>query len=318
MIALETMRTKLFILLTSALVFSGCTLPSFIQKKAGLTVSIANNEITSITLNGLDVGQAPFDSNDLKPGSYTIKLSPQNSSKPAYETNIALTSGLVTVVTWSFGSTPEESGGEIFELSKSSGGKTELSVVTNPDNIIVKVDGLSKGFSPLILDDLAVGSHNLTLSAPGYVERTTNPSLVKGYRVTVTSKLGREPETATPTATSGAALSPSPTPRPTATPNASPKASPKPSPTTTSTATQSGVIATTTTPPLPYVEVSTTETGWLRVRAEASGSSAELAKLAIGSKVPYLNETVSGWHKVDYQGGKQGWVSGQFAVIHSQ
>lgn len=316
----ETMFKKLFILLTATLVFAGCTLPSFAQKKAGLKVNIANAEPTSITLDGRDLGQAPYDSNDLKPGSYTLKLTPQNSAKPSYETSINLNSGLVTVVTWSFGATAEESGGEIFELSKSSGGKTELSVVTNPDNIIVKVDGQSKGFSPLTLDDLSVGSHSLTLTSPGYVERTSNPSLVKGYRVTVTSKLGREPETAVPTsqATQSAevAVAPSPSPRTTtASPKPSPKASPKVSPTPV--ASQSGVITTTTTPPLPYVEISSTETGWLRVRAEASASSAEVAKLGVGSKVPYI-ETTNGWHKVEYQTGKQGWVSGQFAVVHNQ
>lgn len=65
----------------------------------------------------------------------------------------------------------------------------------------------------------------------------------------------------------------------------------------------------------PYVEIGETGTGWLRVRAEASGSSAELVKIAVGSKVPYLNETVSGWHKIEYATGKQGWVSGKYATI---
>lgn len=315
--AQANMLKKLLFLLGSAFVLAGCSLPGALQKKAGLTVRIANDEPTSITLDNLDVGQAPYDSTDLKPGSYTLKLTPQNTSKPAYETNVTLTSGLVTVVTWSFGNTAEESSGEIFELAKSSGGKTELSIVTTPDNIIVKVDGQSKGFSPLILDDLAAGSHQLTLTAPGYVERTSNPKLEKGYRVTVTSKLGREPESTTPTPTPSTA-SATPSPSPSASPKTSASPKPSPSPTTTSTASQSGVITTTTTPAFPYVEIQTTETGWLRVRAESSGSSAEVAKLSSGSKVPYKGESVSGWHKVEYQTGKLGWVSGQYAVVHSQ
>lgn len=293
----------------STFFLSGCTLPS-LKTKAGFQVNIGGGEKANVFVDGTNVGQTPYNGNDLKPGRKTVKLVPEGPNKATYETTLTLSGGNVTVMTWTFGKTLDESGGEVFELSKASNkNKNELSIVTNPDNIIVKVDGQSKGFSPLILDDLAEGSHALTVTAPGYVERTSNPKLAKGYRLTATTKLAREPFDGTTNATPSAepTISPSPTPK------ISPKPTPKPTPTTS---TSSGTIKATADIPLPFVEITKTDTGWLRVRAEARSDGQELAKLDVGSKVPYLDETVSGWLKVEYQPGKQGWVSGQYAVVH--
>lgn len=305
----KVMFKRLSILLLSTLFLSACTLPSFVQKKAGLQISVTDNDQAAVFLDGINVGTTPYKADNLKSGSFALKLVPENKEKQTYETRITLSPGMFTVVTWSFGATLEQSGGEIYELAKiSSKNKAEFSIVTSPDNIVVKLDGQSKGFSPLILDDITEGSHTLTLTAPGYVERTSSPNLVKGYRLTVTTKLARETEVA-PTPEPSAAPSPSP--------SAKPKASATPKPSVSPAASSSGSVKATP-PPLPYVEIKETGTGWLRVRASADASAEELAKLDVGAMVPYLGETTSGWHKVEYVTGKQGWVSGQYAILHSQ
>ena len=311
-------RNKLLILIFSAFFLSGCTIPGLPQKKSGLQVNVMHDERASIFLDGMNAGQSPYKSEELKSGTYTLRIVPEDSSKQAYETTVKLGPGLLTVMNWSFGKTVEESGGEMFELVKlPSKNKTELSIVTNPDNIIVKVDGQSKGFSPLILTDLSEGNHALTLTAPGYVERTSNPKLMNGYRIIVTTKLAREPLATEPAeetpaeetepSTENSTSTASPTPKPSPTPKVTPKPSASPA--------ASGSAST---PDFPYVEISETSTGWLRVRAQASSTAEELAKLDVGTKVPYLDETVSGWHKVEYESGKEGWVSGQYAVIHKE
>jgi len=298
---------KIFLLVCTAVLLSACSAPSFFQKKAGLQIELTGEDKAEVFLNGSTVGTTPYEADNLKAGTYTVKLVPQDATKQPYETHVVLSPSLITGINWSFGATPDESGGDVFELSKISGKKAELSIITTPDNIVVRLDGQSKGFSPLILQELSEGEHALTLSAPGYVERTSAPKIMKGYRVTVTTKLAREAQSlfTTPVST----LSALPTPTPKATPKATPK---------TTTATGSATIKTQVTPPLPYVEVTQTPTGWLRVRAEASGASEEVAKLDVGVKVPYLNETTDGWHKVEYATGKTGWVSGQYAIVHSQ
>lgn len=307
------MFKKLVLIALSSLVLAGCSLELPGQKKAGLQVSISGGEKASVFVDGINVGQSPFIADNLKPGQRTVKLVPEALDRASYETNVSLTSGNVTVITWTFGKTLDESGGEIFELSKASkSNKSELSIVTNPDNINVKVDGQSKGLSPLILDDLSEGTHTLTLTAPAYIERTSSPRIVKGQRLTVTNKLAREPIAQTQTASDSSTpmLSPSPTPSPKSTPKVTPK------PTSSTSATSSGTIkASTVTPALPYVEIKETGEGWINVRKEAKYGKNILVQLDVGAKVPYLNETTGGWHKVEYQTGKQGWVSSQYAVL---
>lgn len=315
------MRLKklLFVAFTiglSALFLSGCTLPSF-NTKAGLQVSINGGEKANVFVDGTNVGQTPYSGDNLKPGRKTVKLVPETPNEATYETTLTLSSGNITVMTWTFGKTLDESGGEVFELSKASNrNKNELSIVTNPDNIIIKVDGQTKGLSPLILDDLAEGLHALTVAPPGYIERTSNPKLVKGYRLTVTSKLAREPfggvTNATPSATPLPATLSSPIPK--TSPNPTQRLTPATNATSSGT-TASGVISTSI-KTIPYIEINETGTGWLRVRDGADGNAQELTKLSVGSTVPYMNETLSGWLKVEYQTGKQGWVSGKYAVVH--
>jgi hypothetical protein len=205
---------KLFFLGLSSLFLSACTLPS-LNGKSGLQISVTGGEKANVFVDGNNVGQTPYMGEDIKPGRKTVKLVPESAGEATYETTLTLTPGNITVMTWTFGRTLDESGGEIFELSKASNkNKTELSIVTNPDNIIVKVDGQSKGFSPLVLDDVTEGAHALTVTAPGYIERTSNPKLVKGLRLTVTSKLAREPFSSEAASTSAIVT---PTPSPTAT-----------------------------------------------------------------------------------------------------
>lgn len=303
-----------FTLGLSSLFLAGCTLPSF-NTKAGLQISINGGEKANVFVDGNSVGQTPYNGDNLKPGRKTVKLVPESPNETTYETTLTLSGGNITVMTWTFGKTLDESGGEVFEFSKASNkNKNELSVVTNPDNIIIKVDGQTKGLSPLILDDLTEGLHALTVTAPGYVERTSNPKLVKGYRLTVTTKLAREPF--------GGAIDATPSATPIASPLPIPKTSPKPTPRSTSAtnATSSGTttngVISASIKTLPYVEIVDTGTGWLRVRDGADGNAQELTKLSVGSTVPYMNETLSGWLKVEYQTGKQGWVSGKYAVVH--
>jgi hypothetical protein len=292
-------------------------------------VAVSGSDQAKVFVDGKEVGTTPYSGNDLSAGAVTLKLVPQDQEKQPYETKVTLEGGVVTVVSWTFGKTADESGGEIMELAKVPNKKrTELSVQTNPNNLIIKVDGQSKGFSPLILTDLSEGQHSVTFSAPGYLERTINPKLMNGYRLKVTAKLPQDMTTADDTtetpvedqpATDSAEpsddantanASPKPSASPKASPKASPAASPKPS------ASPKATPSTTIKPP--YVEILDTGTGWLRVRAEASGSSEELGKLDVGVKVPYAGESKDGWHKVEYETGKFGWVSGKYAEVTKQ
>ena len=48
---------------------------------------------------------------------------------------------------------------------------------------------------------------------------------------------------------------------------------------------------------------------------EPSASATEAAKVNPGEMFPYLNEEKSGWYKIEYEEGKEGWVSGVYVEL---
>lgn len=59
------------------------------------------------------------------------------------------------------------------------------------------------------------------------------------------------------------------------------------------------------------VEISDTSVGFLRVRSGPSTGSSEVARVNPGQKFA-VSEEKNGWYKIEYEGGKSGWVSGSF------
>jgi hypothetical protein len=55
-----------------------------------------------------------------------------------------------------------------------------------------------------------------------------------------------------------------------------------------------------------------TPTGFLRVRADATTSSAEVGRVSPGEKYDLLDEE-SGWYKIKLENGEEGWVTSQYA-----
>jgi hypothetical protein len=62
------------------------------------------------------------------------------------------------------------------------------------------------------------------------------------------------------------------------------------------------------------VEILSTSTGFLRVRSEPSILGEEVGRVEPGEFYPYLDEDEdTDWLKIEYEEGKEGWVSGQYA-----
>ncbi len=280
-----------FVCLTSVML-SGCSL----IKTTPSGIQVLSNIPASVTIDGQKAGDAPFESTTYKASKHTILITPSDNTYPKRETALTLRPGFVTQLDWTFGKTDAESSGIAFEYedAKKSDG-VELQLVATPDNIPVSVDGKSVGMTPLLLEGLSPQTHSILFQAPGYAAIERSIQLVKGTRVLVTAKLARLPL-------------PSPTPLPTP---ASASATPVPQSGTSS----DDAILTKSTTSKPYVKILNTPTDFLRVRADAAASAAELARLSVGSSVPYAGASASGWLKVTYDTGKTGWVSGQFATL---
>lgn len=257
----------------------------------------------NVYINGELKGITPFFSDKIEAGEHTIRIVPETTvdNLVPWEGKVNLAPGIITAINRNLGATEAESSGEILSLEKISSRNTaSLAVISIPDQVVVKINGTPEGFTPVLKENLTPGDYQVVVSSPGYEERSITAQTVAGYKLTVSVKLAQKIEGIAEATPSGeleeeeeeVEASPSPSP--------SPKGSPKPTPTP---------------PNKPYVRIKETGTGWLRVRAEASTESEEVAKVDVGEMFPYLNEEQSGWYKIEYEEGEEGWVSGTFCEL---
>ena len=288
-------------LLSLTVFLTGCTLPG--RKKSALSVSTTPQ--ATIFLDGEHLGQTPYYNEKLKPGDYVLKIVPESSGQALnpWEGRVTLSPGILTVVNRELGLTQDSSSGEVLSFEPSADKKaTSISVVTTPDGAVVNLDGEPKGFAPISLDNTTEGDHILLISSPGYQDKTIKAKTVKGNKLIVSVQLARA--VAVPIVDDE--------PQQEATPAASPKASPKAAASPTATPKASPKTGSTTTLPKPYVTIDSPDTGWVRVRAEASTAAEELTKVDHGQSFPLTDEK-SGWYQIEYETGKNGWISGKYA-----
>jgi hypothetical protein len=194
------------------------------------------------------------------------------------------------------------------------------------------IDDESKGITPLSLSDVSPGDHTLLVSSPGFDPRTIKIKITAGYKLTSSLSLALSPgqmlvntpeeKEATPSTT--IATTPSPTPKgatptitktPTPTPTVSKKTTPSPTPTKKLTTTLTS--APTSSSSVKKVQIKETPTGFLRVRQDASTSSAEVGRVKPGEQYAVLDSKTAGgvlWYKITYTETQDGWVSGEYAV----
>lgn len=295
----------------STIFLSSCSLPG---GRAGLQVQ-STDIPASVYLDGELLGKTPYIDKELKPGSFVLRIQPDDSNLASYETTINLKKGLLTVVTWKPGSKPETSGGVIYEMEPSSvRGKSQLSLISIPDRAIVSVDGGEKDFAPLLIEDISPGHHDLEISLPSFETQKHTINVLENHRMLVTVKLAKQENiaanpvpapTAQPEASASAVATATPSPTPGSVLSASSSASPKP--TSTQATAKPRVIINSTNFFVEGKEV-------LRVRDAVGSAGKELGYAPVGSSYPYLGQTTNNWHQVNFN-GTTAWVSGQYSTL---
>jgi hypothetical protein len=321
------------LLVISGFVLSACSLPG--QKTfSGVQVEVTESMVAQVYLDGLHYGHTPFEKKDIRPGTYTLRVEPGEKDKKPYETQIHLYPNTITSVMWSFKGAEPTGSGEIYELEPlASQDRSELSVITVPEGAKISLDTKSYGLSPVVVESAPVGSAALSIEAVAHVKKSTPIELMPGFRLNVFARLNKEADAlAQPGDGSDQALSPdtsnanspdsvdsqgqvqadtlpSSDSLPTDTnPNASPlpaAADPLPSSARTTILSE---------PTKPYALIKETGTGWLRVRSQASSAGEEVARVDVGGKYKYFS-SLNGWLEIEYESGKTGWISGQYADV---
>lgn len=295
------MTRKIAFLLTAAITFAGCTLPSYLRGKYS-ALQITSNPTAQVFLDGEKVGETPFKSEKLKSQDYTIHLDPEDEGLVSWETTVTLQPNVTTVINYEFAETKDASGSEILNLEKLADNQAvEVAVVSTPDSASVKLNGQPKGFTPLQIKNTEAGDHALTVSAPGYKQRRIDIRLVQGFKLIVDVQLPKEAllkeEEVTPSAEEEAGK------------KEEERISPKP--TTAKPSTPSAELE------RPYVEILDTPTGWLRVReTPTTVEDNEISKINPGETYPYLESNDTGWHKIRLPDGTEGWISGRYTKVY--
>lgn len=289
----------LFLVFLSFLLFLFLRGPlSFIKKPAGLEIS--TNLPAKVMLNGRDQGTTPYQNLNLKPGQYTLKLLPQSDTNLSpWETQLTLHPKVTTIIHRNFSPQPSATFGYSLQLQKEPrSDKAFLSVISDPDKVNLAVDGTPRGFTPLSKLSLSPGSHQLSLTSPGFKPLTLDVQTIAGYNLLVNAQLAQEiilleANTASSSATPSATT---------------PSSSPSSAPTTSSSSSQSSLQR-------PYVVIKETGTGWLRVRNQPNTTtSEEIGKVNVGEKLKFIEANDTGWYKVIFE-DKEGWISGRYAQL---
>lgn len=286
---------RIFLILPITLLLSACSFP-FIAKRAGIQVT--SDPQGNIQINQEASGLSPLNRSDLKAGEYNIKIIPQDPTLQSWESRVTLVGGTVTVVDRHLAVDPTQSHGFTLYFTKINRKEaSEISITSLPNSVSVLIDGQPAGFTPTFDSSVSPGSHTITFTAPGYQEKVITANVEAGHKLNIDVQLAAQ------------SIEVPLTPTPTATPSASPTPTTKPG-----TITPLPPQATTSSVPKPYVEINSPDIGWLRVREEASASSAEIVKVNHGDKFPYL-KSQSGWYQIEYDTDAKGWISASYATL---
>jgi len=250
----------------------------FKPKTAG--VVIKTNPASLVFVNGEELGRTPVDSKKLEPGEAIIKLIPESFETPLtpYETKIDLVPGIQTAINWDFGETIEASGGEVVSYEKIDKGDTALATISVPDTAQVAIDGQVKGFTPFKTSSITPGRHTITVSFEGYLERVIDAQLREGYKLTVVVDLAKSNEII-----------------------------PEEEEEVEEEVEEEEII-----------KILSTSVGFLRVRSESSTLGEEVGRVEPGETYKVLEKDEStGWYKIEYEKGEEGWISNQYAEIIS-
>lgn len=247
-------------------------------------IKIISSPRANIFINNKAVGKStPFEEK-ISPGEYLIKLIPvgEATSTASWQDKIKINSRSLTYIERDLGFSEITSSGitlystPIKNITKKKN-YGEIYVDTDPAGAIIKLDNDEKGFSPMLLVDVLKGSHELTIMLPGFFPKTKKINIDEGYRVTAVIKLSIDQS----------------------------KKIEKKKESTKSVEIKEEEKKQT-------VEVLDTETGYLRVRKEASLYSEEVFRVSPKDTFEILEEK-NGWYKIEYEKGKQGWISSEYS-----
>lgn len=287
----------LLLLIVGFIIFIGVRFYTLNKTTQGGRLKITASPAASVFIDSAALGRTPFEQK-MKEGDYTIKLIPEgvNSQTVSWQGKVHVYKDTMTVVNRELGSSDVSSAGETLTITKmdtapKNGNNGEVSIESEPNGAIVYLDNDEKGVSPLLMQDVIKGDHEISVFLPGFFRRTTKINVDAGNRTSVRFSLAVDA-----TAKNVDQLRKQ-------------KEESRLKEASESAKTEADKKAASTT----QVTIQTTPTGFLRVRQDPSTTAEEVARVKPDEKYELIEET-DGWYKIKLNDGKVGWISSEFAV----
>jgi len=277
---------------------TGCDLPGGKPKPGALQVNSVPT--ATVFIDGKHVGRTPHYDDNLEPGEYIVKLisEAEGVKSSVWSGKVKITSNTLTLITRELSDDEDKIAGEVMTLDPISNKKeAQLAIVTNIDEVTVKLNGEFKGKTPLVLTGLTEGSSEAELVLDGYVTRRIQFKLANGYRLTIDADLAKSDEKDIKKdegSKEGVVEKDKNV-------NDEEKVS------SSAGEVNNGEVDDGKLSVGDEVKIVETGTGWLRVRAEASLSASESAKVDVGAEFTVI-EVDGDWVRIEYEDGEQGWV----------
>ncbi len=243
-------------------------------------LQVTSSPESKVYLNNKYLGQTPLckceAADMLSAGEYTIRLVPLDTNLREFQEKVTISQAVLTVVDRKFGKNALSEGSIISLSPLADKQKTELLVASFPQGSEVLLDDSLIGTTPLHYKDPTESDHVLKIRKEGYSEKEVRIRTPRGYKLTVTAYLSTSGTLPQPASDSASLTSPTPT------------------------------VA------QQRVKIQDTPTGFLRVRATASTTGAEVGRVSPGQSYPLTTEQ-EGWYEITLDDGTKGWISSEYA-----
>lgn len=158
-----------------------------VTSRAGLRVEA--NKSAAVSINDKQVGEAPYQDEDLTAGEYLISIkSPgegSGSAELSWQGYVKLNAGTLSVINRDLSAKKSDQSGEVITLERGKG----VTVVSTPPQAEVIIDGESKGITPLTVSDLGPGEHQFIISKDNFLKRSIRATLLDGFNLVLTVDL---------------------------------------------------------------------------------------------------------------------------------
>lgn len=146
----------------------------------------------AVFINGQNMGTTPF-KKEFKPQKLEVKLAEKNNpEKVLWQAKVPITSSAITLIKYQFNQNDQQAYSELLTLTKIPDKKNGALLISSlPDQAIINLDGETKGYTPLLLEEVSPGHHSLEINLDGYQNTIIGLNVAAGFQLNAEIKLAK-------------------------------------------------------------------------------------------------------------------------------